>query len=61
MSKVAKTYRIDPVVLQKLDEIQDYYASDLLQRPGDNRKPSATSIIEYLIIKEHAKTVLKED
>lgn len=59
--KTAKTYRFEPIVLQKLNEIIDYYSSVLLQHPGQNRKVTATSLIEYLIIKEHADTVLKEN
>lgn len=59
--KIAKTYRFDPIVLQKFDELLDYYAQDILQHPGQNRRPSATAMIQYLIIKEHAETVLKEE
>lgn len=63
--KTAKTYRFSPITLQKLDEIIEYYSNEYqdaaLKHPGQHWKPTATSILEFLIIKEHAATVLKED
>lgn len=60
-TKIAKTYRFNKIILDKLDEIIDYYSNDLLQHPGQNRKVTATAMLEYLINKEHANTVLKDE
>lgn len=63
MNKTAKTYRFNPITLQKLNELINYYSDEyqdaFLQHPGQFKKITATGLLEYLIMKEHAETVLK--
>lgn len=61
MPKIAKTYRFNPIVLDKLEEIIQYYSTDLIQHPGENRKVTATAMLEYLIYKEHGEILTKKE
>jgi hypothetical protein len=53
--KIAKTYRLNEETLNQLNEIINYWSIELLQTPGQNRKTSATAMIEFLIQQEYLR------
>jgi hypothetical protein len=53
--KIAKNYRLNEETLDQLNEIINYWSVELLQTPNQNRKTSATAMIEFLIQQEYLR------
>jgi hypothetical protein len=53
--KTAKTYRLSNFVIDELEKVVEHWSKELIQHPLQQRKASATLVLEMLIHQEYMR------
>jgi gamma-glutamylcyclotransferase (GGCT)/AIG2-like uncharacterized protein YtfP len=63
MTKIARSFRLENLTLNRLQKLADYYTSNTREQvlPGQKSKVTNTDVIDYLINKAYEEMELLEE